>query len=164
MKVVVAYMSRTGNTKKVAESIYEEIGGEKEILRAEEIDDLEGYDFVFFGFPIEGYGPSKEAREFLEKHCEGKRVALFVTHAAPEGFELLQKWLAACREAAAGSEVMGMFNCQGDLSENMRQLMLKHDDPTVRHYAEVSEPRGNPDAARLKRARVFAREIMQEMV
>ncbi len=29
MKVLVAYMSKTGNTKKVAEAIYGEITGEK---------------------------------------------------------------------------------------------------------------------------------------
>ncbi len=163
MKVVVGYMSRTGNTKKVAEAIFQEIGGEKEIQRAEEIDDLESYDLVFFGFPIEGYGPSKEARDFLDKRCAGKNVALFVTHAAPEGSEILEKWLANCREAAAGSKLVGMFNCQGDLSEDMRQMMSKHDDPMVRRWAELSVPQGNPDAARLARARVFARETIQKM-
>ncbi len=31
MKVIVTYMSRTGNTKKVAEAIFQEIKGKKEI-------------------------------------------------------------------------------------------------------------------------------------
>jgi flavodoxin len=163
VKVVVAYVSRTGNTKKVAESIYEGIDGEKEILRTEEIDDLRGYDLIFFGFPIEGYGPPGEAKDFLEKHCEGKKVALFVTHAAPEGYELLKEWLANCWQAAARSAVAGTFNCQGDLSDDMRQKMLKHDDPMVRYWAEVSEPKGNPDPRRLERARVFAKEMIQKM-
>lgn len=163
MKVVVAYISRTGNTKKVAESIYEEISGEKEILPAEEVDDLQGYDLVFFGFPVEGYGPPEEARNFLEKHCQDERVALFVTHAAPEGYELLDVWLAHCRQAAARSEVVGMFNCQGDLADDLRERMLKHDNPTVRFWAEKSEPKGNPDATRLEKARAFAREVMQGM-
>ena len=34
MKVIVAYMSQTGNTRKVAEAIFEEIQSEKEHLCA----------------------------------------------------------------------------------------------------------------------------------
>jgi flavodoxin len=164
VKVIVGYVSRTGNTRKVAEAIYEEIEGEKEIHPAEDIDDLEGYDLTFFGFPVEGYGPPKEARDFLEKCCKGRKVALFITHAAPEGYGLLQEWLGECRKAAEGAQVVGMFDCQGDLAENMRQMMLKHDSPMVRRWAEVSKPQGNPNAARLEKARVFARETIQKII
>lgn len=37
MKVLVAYMSQTGNTKEVAEAIFDEIKCEKEIKRLNEI-------------------------------------------------------------------------------------------------------------------------------
>lgn len=164
MKVLVAYVSRTGNTKKVAEAILQEIEGEKEIKQLGEIENIEGYDIAFVGFPIEEYGPAGEAKNFLQKHCRGKKVALFTTHAAPEGFEPLQGWLANCKEAAAGAQLLGMFNCQGDLAESMRQAMLKHEDPKIRRWAELSVPKGNPDATRLERARVFARETMGGIV
>ena len=51
-KVLVAYMSKTGNTKKVAEVIYDEIQGEKEIKTIEEVESLNSYDLAFLGFPI----------------------------------------------------------------------------------------------------------------
>ena len=44
MKVLVAYMSQTGNTKKVAEAIYGAIPQPKEIKRVEDVTSLEGYD------------------------------------------------------------------------------------------------------------------------
>ena len=47
MKVLVAYKSVTGNTKKVAEAIFNEIEGEKEIKNLKEIKGIEGYDLAF---------------------------------------------------------------------------------------------------------------------
>jgi flavodoxin len=87
MKVIVAYFSWSGNTRKIAEAIFQEIQEEKEIKELNEIDGLEGYDFAFVGFPIHGFGAPEEAQSFLEKHCRGKKIALFVTHGAPEHSE-----------------------------------------------------------------------------
>jgi flavodoxin len=82
MKVLVAYRSQTGNTRKVAGAIYGETSAPKEIKRVEEVASLEGYDFAFLGFPIEWFGPGEKAKQFLEKHAKGKTVALFITHAS----------------------------------------------------------------------------------
>jgi len=49
VKVLVAYMSRTGNTKKVAEAIHGAIPQPKEIRRVEDVTSLEGYDLSFLG-------------------------------------------------------------------------------------------------------------------
>ena len=85
MKVLVAYKSSTGNTKKVAEAIYSEITGEKELKRIEDVQDIGIYDLSFLGFPTHQFGPDKKTKEFLEKQCTGgRKVALFVTHCAPE--------------------------------------------------------------------------------
>ena len=117
MKVIVTYMSLSGNTKKIAEAIFQEIPEEKEIKELNEIDDLEGYDLAFVGFPMHGFGVPEEAKSFLEKHCMGKKIALFVTHGAPEHSGDLQPWLAKCKEAAVKANVIDMFNCQGELAQ-----------------------------------------------
>lgn len=90
MKVLVVYLSRSGNTQKVAEAIFEKIESEKEIKKLDEIDNLEGYDIAFVGFPIEGFGPPKKAKTFLENNCVCKKVALFITHSAPEESKYLK--------------------------------------------------------------------------
>lgn len=163
MKTVVACMSQTGNTRKVAEAIFGEIQGEKEIKELSELDGLEGYDLSFVGFPIQAYGPAGEAKTFLEKHCAGKDIVLFVTHASAEDSEPLQEWLAACRTAATGANVIGMFNCRGELSKAVVDFMKSSGDPDLAAWAEeLSDTLGQPDAARLERARVFARDIMQK--
>jgi flavodoxin len=52
MKVLVTYVSRTGNTKKVAQAIFEQVKGTKETKELQEVDTLEGYDLAFVGLPI----------------------------------------------------------------------------------------------------------------
>jgi flavodoxin len=161
MKVLVAYQSQTGNTKKVAEAIYGEIQGEKEFKELNELKGLEGYDLFFVGFPIHAYGPAHQAKVFLEEHAAGKNVVLFTTHASSEDEELLKEWLDVCRAAAIGANIVGMFNCRGELSEKVAELMKSSGDPKLDAWADRrSDTIGQPDAARLERARTFTRDIM----
>ena len=163
MKVLVAYMSLTGRTRTIAEAIFEEIREEKEMKELGEVHDLDGYDFAFVGFPLHGFGAPEEAADFLKRHCRGRKIALFVTHGAPEQSTELPPWLAKCREAADGAEVVGMFNCQGELAQYVIDELLKSDDPRVRSWGEGGySTRGQPDAARVEKARVFAREVMEK--
>ena len=136
MKVLVAYFSQTGKTKSVAEAIFESIGGEKELKKLDEVDSLEGYDLSFIGFPIIAFGPAKEGKEFLEQKAAGKKVALFITHAAPEDQEGVEAWLDKCREAASSAELVGFFHCQGELSEALSFANLAASLVCTRHGAE----------------------------
>ncbi len=164
MKVLVAYMSQTGNTKKVAEAIHGGIAGDKEIKELKDVDSLEGYDLSFLGFPIHAFGPAQEAEKFIQKHSTGKKVALFVTHAALESSELLGDWLVKCRDAAAGAEILGLFNCQGELSQPVMDMLLKSDDPNMRSFGEQGPAtKGQPDESRMEKAHEFAREIIKSI-
>ena len=160
MKALVAYFSQTGNTKKVAEAIYEEIQCDKEIKQLEEIDDVNVFDLIFVGFPIQAFGPAQQGKEFLENQCQSKKVALFMTHAVPEDFESLPEWVATCKEAAGSADVVGVFDCQGELDDALLEAARSSDDPEFRKLAEVGAmSKGQPDAARLDRARTFARDL-----
>jgi hypothetical protein len=58
---------------------------------------------------------------------------------------------------------VGLFNCQGELAENVADFMKKSGDPQLAAWAEErSTTIGQPDAARLERARVFAQDIMSK--
>ncbi len=163
MKVLVTYMSQTGNTKKVAEAIFQEIKGKKEIKPMEEVSSLDGYDLAFVGFPIQASGPAGDAKSFLEQHAKGKNVALFITHAAPEDNPEFKEWLECCKAAAAGANLLGVFDCRGELSQALADFMVNSGDPTLVEWGKKrSTTIGQPDAARLKKARNFAREIMKK--
>ena len=161
MKVLVAYVSRSGNTKKVAEAIYGEVQAQKEIKELSQVDGLEGYDLAFIGFPIEGYGPAKEAEAFLQKYSPGKNVALFVTHASPEDSRELPEWLAKCRAPVDEAGLKGFFHCQGELSEQIADFMTKSNDERLMVWAKDRPATlGQPDAASLERARQWTKEVM----
>lgn len=160
MKVLVAYMSQTGNTKRVAEAIYQEIKCEKEIKQIKEVKTLAGYDLAFLGFPVHAHGPDRQARSFLEKQTAGQRIALFITHGAPDGVEVVPGYLAKFRDAAARATLIGMFDCQGQIAKLPKLIMYISPDPRDRKGAKDDGDRGQPDATRLERARAFAREIM----
>jgi flavodoxin len=159
VKVLVAYMSRTGNTKKVAEAIYDAIPQPKEIKRVEDVESLEGYDLSFLGFPMHNFGPDKQAKAFLETHVKDRVIALFVTHMAPEDAPSLQGWLQKYRDAAVGANIIGVFDCQGQASGLIRIIMLI--PLAFMRAADTSQ--GQPDAARLERARAFANEMMNRL-
>ena len=161
MKVLVAYMSQTGNTKKVAEAIYGVIPEPKEIKRVEDVTSLEGYDLTFLGFPMRRYGPDEKVKTFLETHVRDRTIALFITHMAPEGVPELAEWLGKFRDAAAGANIAGVFDCQGEIHGLMKTMVRFHPDPHVREAIKTSQ--GKPDEMRLERARTFANETVNKL-
>lgn len=164
MKVLVAYMSKTGNTKRVAEAIFGEISCEKEIRRIEEVERIEGYDVAFLGFPIHQMGPDKKEQELLKKHCvNGKNVALFITHMAPEDAPELPAWLDKFKNAASGASIVGLFDCQGQAARSVKLFMSIAPDAKLRSWARKDNSKGQPDKARLDRARAFSRDVIQRL-
>jgi flavodoxin len=164
MKVLVAYLSKTGNTKKVAEAIFQEISDEKEMKPIDKVNSIEGYDVAFLGFPIHGMGPDKKEEELLKKYCVNRRnVALFITHMAPEGVGELPAWLDKFRQAACGANIVDMFDCQGQVAKPIKLFMLMSPDAKLRSWAKQDNSRGQPDEARLDRARAFSRNVMKKL-
>jgi hypothetical protein len=163
MKVTVTYMSLSGNTKQVAEAIFDALDTEKELSRLYQVANLNGCDLAFVGAPVMHFGPPAKAERFLEQHCRGKRIALFVTHAAPEDCRDLNEWLARFRQAASDADIVGVFNCQGELAEPVMGAMARSLNPQLRLLAARGhETRGQPDAGRLEKARTFARTIVEK--
>jgi flavodoxin len=164
MKVLVAYMSKTGNTKKVAEAIYGEIIGEKELKRIEDVQDIGVYDLSFLGFPTHQFGPDNKTKEFLEKQSKaGRNVALFVTHCAPEDTPEVSEWMAKFKQAAAGANIVGFFDCQGELAKSVETIMKIAPKKEIRFFAKNHNSQGQPDEARLIKARAFAKETMNRL-
>ena len=153
-------MSRTGNTKKIAEAIYGAIPQPKDIKPVEDVTSLEGYDLAFLGFPVHSFGPDEPTKTFLETHVQDRAIALFITHMAPEHSPALQEIIQKFRDAAVGANIVGIFNCQGQACEEVKTFMLNSNIPLLRAAAQADSSQGQPDATRLERARTFANETM----
>jgi flavodoxin len=119
MKYLVTYWSQTGNTKKVAETIFDALTGEKTIKPFDEVENPGGFDLIFVGFPVMQFGPPQAVKRILAPQTAGKRIALFVTHAMltksedPLQQAMLAKEMTRCRDAFSASEIAGVFHCQG---------------------------------------------------
>lgn len=164
MKTLVTYVSNTGNTRKVAEAICDELPDEKEIKEISEVSSLEGYDLSFIGFPINANGPNPKAAEFLEKSTAGRKIAIFITHGAPDEHDDVEVWKEKCRRTAAGADIVGIFNCQGEVDPAVVDFLLKSDDPRLRSFGEQApSTKGQPDESRLKRAREFVNHIVNKI-
>jgi len=82
MKSCVLYFSRTGNTKKVAEAIANQVKAPLFDIATCEPSVVEAYDIIFLGTPVEGASPAKETAAFVERIPQGKnkKTVLFCTY------------------------------------------------------------------------------------
>jgi flavodoxin len=170
LTILVTYMTLTGNTKKVAEAIYGEIEGEKEIKPMEQVDSLDGYEMAFIGFPTHQFSVPAKAREFIANKAAGKKVALFATHASwvdpsvPPSADMVKGIQARGREAAAGATLLGYADFRGELAEDIATKCLSAPDPTVQMFGKLRPLTvGQPDDNELARARAFARAMMEKL-
>jgi flavodoxin len=88
LKTLVTYFSLTGNTKKIAEAVYETLESDKEINKIEESTNLHEYDLVFVGFPVHSHSLPFKVEAFIKNIPQGKKIALFSTHGALTGSQL----------------------------------------------------------------------------
>lgn len=131
-KILVTYSSKTGNTKKLAEGIYDGLEGmDRTILPMAEVTDLSGYDIVLAGYWVDKGAPNTEAAKFLET-IEGKTVGLFATLAFwPDSEHAYQSVLNGEKLVKEKNHVIGKYICQG-----------KIDDQMVAFFEKM--PEGNP--------------------
>lgn len=167
MKYLVTYFSLTGNTKRVAEAIYDALPAEKTIKPFNEVDTLEGVDLAFVGFPVMQFGPPAAARKFLGEHATGRRIALFITHAMLTGSDdprqqaMLSNELEKCRSACAKSDLAGLFHCQGELSETMADELRESGIPALMAFAGMRPATlGHPFPEEIASAGKFAIEMI----
>ena len=120
MKVLVTFWTQTGNTRKIAEAIFDGLLCKKEIKAFDEVDTLDGFDLTFIGFPVMQFGPPYAAKKFIAAHAPGKTIALFLTHATPSNSddqaqqELLIKELDNCRSVCSDTNLMDIYHCMGE--------------------------------------------------
>ncbi len=162
MRTMVTYMSSSGNTRKVAEAAYDGLRGDKEIRPIEDIDDLNGYDLVLLGFPVVGEGAPGKVRRFLARKAKGKKVAMLVTHGMSSSNDAFAKVIPRCRDAASGSDLAGIYDCQGQMVPWLPKVLRLHPYSYVRAWARMDGDQhgaGHPDRGDLERARAFAGEM-----
>jgi len=116
MKTLIIYSSQTGNTKKLAEAVYESVSGEKEIFPIDDAPDPDEYDLVGVGFWLQAGKPDPKTAKYLPRIGSGKRLFLFATHGAAAGSEHANNAIAQAKSLAPDADISGVFSCQGEVN------------------------------------------------
>lgn len=159
MKILVTYLSQTGNTKKIADAIFESLEGDKTIKPMDEVQEIEGYSLIFIGFPVYSHSVPYKIESFLQKMPQGKKIALFSTHGSLPGGHLAREALEHAAVIASKAKVLGTFSCRGKVSMAALEVLSK--SPEHKAWAEMApSSQTHPDEGDLEDARSFAKWVM----
>lgn len=158
-KILVTYYSLTGNTKKIAEAIFEALDEDKEIWPLQEVKNIDAYDLLFIGFPVHSHSIPYKVESFLRQLPPGKKVALFSTHGSFTGSELARQAIEYAVSLLPQVKVLGTFSCRGRISQAALEILRR--SPEHEAWADMAASAfSHPDEKDLEEARAFARWIM----
>lgn len=149
MKSLVVYSSKSGNTRKLAEAVYEYLSGEKEIAAVADAPDPAGYNFVAVGFWLKADQPDPDSQAFLARLKEGQEVYLFASHGAAVGSAHAENAMKKARELAARAHVRATFSCPGEVDVKTLETAAQ-ETPQPAWLADAPAAKGHPDAHDLK--------------
>ena len=159
MKILVSYFTRSGNTEKVAQAIYQAIGAKKEIVPLKEAKNLDGYDIIFCGFPVHAHSVPVPVQNFIKTIPSGKKLAFFVTHGSLRGGELAVTAIEHAISLASKLKLLGTFGCRGKVDSKLIESLLKQ--PEHRAWAETAKSAAShPDESDLEDAKHFAKKTL----
>lgn len=144
-KVIVAYESKYGNTKLVAETIIEgmkEVKGIETVLselKEVDLNEIHDYDAILVGSPNHFGGPTRGVKKFIDKlgklNLKGKMFAVFDTYMGG-GFEkAVKKMEKKIKEKAPGLKQIApglSIKVQG-----MKGPILEEDFPKCKEFGKT---------------------------
>ena len=148
MKKAVVYLSNTGSTKLLAETIAKTLGDD--VYCGGIADAPADADLIYAGFWTQGFTCPPPMKAYLAS-LTGKKIFLFGTggyNSTPEYFAPI---IAAAQENINDSnEVVGSFMCQGKVSATKQEAIKKMDMAkyeSMKEQLEISQ--SHPDEADL---------------
>jgi flavodoxin len=162
MKALVTYYSQTGNTKNLAQAVYDGIErAGKDILPIDETGTFEEYDVIFCGFPVQAHSVPEKAESFLKKIPKGKKIALFATHGSLRGGSLAITAFYKALSLTSKQTVLGTFGCRGKVKSDIIDALMNKAEH--REWAlEARSAIGHPDEADLEDAKEWARAMISK--
>ncbi len=130
MKSLVIYSSRSGNTGRLAQAVYDSLPGEKGIVS---ISDLSGQDancdLIILGFPIMAGRVEPRAKKYLSAFNCKTKLFLFVTHGSLKASELVANVLAQALDLLGNVDLAGTFTCQGEVDPKVIDKLRRGSRP-----------------------------------
>ncbi len=136
MSYAIVVSSRTGNTKKLADIIFDTLK-EKEVLYCGEIsEEAQKADVLLIGFWTDK-GTCDEAMKNFLHELKGKQIFLFGTAGFGQSQEYFNQILERVKkEIPEGNKIIGNYMCQGKMPMGVREryVQLQKEDPNNKRY------------------------------
>ena len=164
MKILIVYSSRTGNTKKVAETIFDILPETKELFSVEDAPSPDLYDFIAVGFWVNRGMADEKAQKYM-KRIKGKKVGVFATLGAYPNSSHAREVLNWARKILDGNDVLGEFICQGKIDSNILDKMPKNGvhAMTPERKVMIEEASKHPNETDCLYAQNAFREMLKEL-
>ena len=180
MKVLIGYFSETGNTKRIAQAMGEEVttgGHDVQIKTVGEIDagQLGEYDLVIVGSTCHSADVAAPVKNLLDGITAGAtfKLAGFATHSTtmPEGDDwkksMYEKWAGRCPitfetlSKEKGLNLLGYFHCQGAPSPPIDEFIRSTIITDAGQWDEyIEEVKKHPTANDINNAKEFVRNLL----
>ncbi|MGL5051087.1 MAG: flavodoxin family protein [Fusobacteriaceae bacterium] len=169
-KTAIIFSSLTGNTKKVAQAIYESIEGERELISIEEIKhiSLEKYEKIILGFWVDKGTMDSRSKKVL-KQIKGKKIAFFGTLGADPDSDHGQKvYKRAVELCSKNNSFIGGFLSLGEVAPKLIEMMGKFPLNLIHPLTEerklrLDAAKNHPDLEDLERAKEYFKNIQEEI-
>jgi len=144
MKSLIIYSSQTGNTKKLADAVYQNLSGEKDIYDIDEAPDPNQYDFVAIGFWLMAGKPDPKSQEYLKRIKADQSVFLFATHGAAAESDHAKKAMDYAKTLIPKGIMKEQFSCQGEVNPKVMEKIKAKENPPE-WIGDAPEGKGHPD-------------------
>lgn len=162
MKYAVLYQSNTGNTKKIAEAILDEINAEEKVLvDIYDMTHLPKADVYFVGFAVCDHSCSLSVMEALDS-LEDSKVALFATC----GFYPVEKYKDIIEKNMQvwineDAEYLGIYLCQGRVQHSQQVKFINGTSYAKDIIHEMFDKgESHPDEEDILSAKEFVRSVL----
>jgi len=115
MKTMIIYSSQTGNTLKLAKHIEKIIQANDALYAIDDAPAPGDDDIIFLGFWLQAGKPDMKTQQYL-KQINKQKLFLFCTHGAAVLSDHAQNGMKAAKDLAPNAEILGSFNCQGEVN------------------------------------------------
>lgn len=178
MKILIAYSSKTKNTKKVAETIFFELKNNFEVdlidIKKYKNKRIESYDLYILGCWVDKATLNKNMMKFIEdNNINNKKVALFMTCGVPDNHyhaeDSINNYISYMKNK--NNDVISSFICQGKIDPKILIVFkfLTWRDPNFIHKIDktmlewVEGSKSHPDDKDLNNAKNWVNNILKNI-
>lgn len=178
MKILIAYSSKTKNTKKVAEAIFFELKNNFEVdlidIKKYKNKRIESYDLYILGCWVDKATLNKNMMKFIEdNNINNKKVALFMTCGVPDTHyhaeDSINNYISYMKNKY--NDVISSFICQGKIDPKILIVFkfLTWRDPNFIHKIDntmlewVESSKSHPDDTDLNNAKNWVNNLLKNI-